>query len=58
MMETLQEIIKHYQSKNIAKPKIVVWAHNSHLGNAKATQMSTYGEFNIWAIGKRKIWGK
>jgi erythromycin esterase-like protein len=27
--------------------KIVIWAHNSHVGNAAATSMSERGEFNI-----------
>jgi erythromycin esterase-like protein len=28
-------------------PKIVVWAHNSHLGDARATDMSDQGEWNV-----------
>lgn len=27
--------------------KAVVWAHNSHIGNAAATEMGAHGEFNI-----------
>src|SRR5205823_12067102 len=27
--------------------KVVVWAHNSHIGNAAATAMGWQGEFNI-----------
>jgi erythromycin esterase-like protein len=27
--------------------RVVVWAHNSHVGNALATQMGRHGEFNI-----------
>jgi len=27
--------------------KAVIWAHNSHIGDARATQMSARGEFNI-----------
>ena len=30
-----------------APAKIVVWAHNSHLGDARATEMSQRGEFNV-----------
>ena len=27
--------------------KMVVWAHNSHLGDARATEMSSHGEHNV-----------
>ena len=27
--------------------KAVVWAHNSHIGDARATDMSAHGEFNL-----------
>src|SRR5947207_1370339 len=30
-----------------ADAKAVVWAHNSHIGNAAATAMGWQGEFNI-----------
>lgn len=55
MMETLQEIIKYYHTREISNPKIVIWAHNSHIGNAAATQMSMYGEFNIGQLVKEKF---
>ncbi len=29
------------------KPKIAVWAHNSHLGDARATEMGERGEVNL-----------
>ena len=43
MFETLQAI------KSFRGPgsKAVVWAHNSHIGNAAATAMGWQGEFNI-----------
>jgi len=43
MFETMQAIRNHHWPDN----KIVVWAHNSHVGNAAATDMSARGEFNI-----------
>lgn len=30
-----------------AQPKIAVWAHNSHLGDARATEMGERGEVNL-----------
>jgi len=34
--------------------KAVVWAHNSHIGDARATQMSARGEFNIGQLVRQK----
>ena len=46
MVETLVELERHLSRKN--KPsKIVVWEHNSHLGDAGATDMSQRGEWNV-----------
>ena len=36
MVETLQALEKHLEAQGGA-PKMVVWAHNSHLGDARAT---------------------
>lgn len=58
MMETLEEIIKFYKKCGVVDPKIVIWAHNSHIGNAAATQMSTQGEFNIGQLVKEKFGSK
>jgi len=47
MFETLQSL-KDHLSQRLGRPaKIIVWAHNSHIGNAAATEMSRRGEFNI-----------
>ena len=46
MMETLVELIAHLQS-HMGSSKVVVWAHNSHLGDARATAMAQRGELNI-----------
>ncbi len=46
MMETLVELIAHLQSHH-GSAKVVVWAHNSHLGDARATAMGRRGELNI-----------
>jgi erythromycin esterase-like protein len=36
------------------QPKLVVWAHNSHLGNAKWTEMSSLGELNLGQLVREK----
>jgi erythromycin esterase-like protein len=37
-------------------PKVVVWAHNSHLGDARATEMADRGELNVGQL-LRERWG-
>src|SRR5688500_2778672 len=34
--------------------KIVVWAHNSHLGDARATQMGEAGELNVGQLVRER----
>lgn len=46
MVETL-ESLRQYLG---AQAKIVVWAHNSHLGDARATSMGQEGEWNVGQI--------
>lgn len=55
MFQTLNALIKHHELKGIKKPKIIVWAHNSHLGNAAATQMGEQGEYNIGQLAKEQF---
>jgi erythromycin esterase-like protein len=43
MFETLLRVL----AARGANAKAVVWAHNSHIGNAAATEMGEAGEFNI-----------
>ena len=42
MFDTLQRLMEHRP-----RAKAIVWAHNSHIGNAAATSMGWEGEFNI-----------
>lgn len=46
MMESLVRLLAHLQSHH-GSAKVVVWAHNSHLGDARATDMSGRGELNL-----------
>lgn len=46
MMETLQALME-LRAPSGKPTRIVVWAHNSHLGDARATEMSTRGELNL-----------
>ena len=43
MFDTLQSILEYRGPKS----KVIIWAHNSHIGDARATEMSAQSEFNI-----------
>lgn len=47
MAETLNILINHLENRSGQPAKIVVWAHNSHVGDARATEMGENGEVNI-----------
>jgi erythromycin esterase-like protein len=46
MVETLNALAEHLQ-RTTGRSRIIVWAHNSHLGDASATQMGESGEWNV-----------
>jgi erythromycin esterase-like protein/predicted phosphoribosyltransferase len=46
MMEMLVEVIAHCNNHH-GLAKVVVWAHNSHLGDARATDRARHGELNL-----------
>lgn len=54
MMETAQAILNHQSihADSRKAPKLIIWAHNSHIGNAAATQMGKAGEINIGQLIK------
>jgi len=54
MMETLTELIDYLQTFQQA-PRVVVWAHNSHLGDARATRMSRRGELNLGQLVRQRF---
>jgi erythromycin esterase-like protein len=51
MFETLKNLLTFHG----ADSKAVVWAHNSHVGNAGATEMSARGEYNIGQLCRREF---
>jgi erythromycin esterase-like protein len=51
MMETLQALLDHAGPRSRA----VVWAHNSHLGDARATEMSARGELNLGQLVRERF---
>jgi len=51
MYETLLAILEHRGPDS----KAVIWAHNSHIGNATATEMATHGELNLGQLVREKF---
>jgi erythromycin esterase-like protein len=49
MVETLEALRGH-----LGGAKVVVWAHNSHLGDARATEMGRRGELNVGQLVREK----
>ena len=56
MMESLVRLAIHLSNQR-PPAKIIVWAHNSHLGDARATQMGERGELNLGQL-VREHFGK
>lgn len=50
MAETLNRLLDHLGPES----KIVVWAHNSHLGDARATEMCHMGEINLGQLVRER----
>jgi len=50
MFDTLQSVLAFRGPQS----KIVVWEHNSHIGDARATEMSARGEYNIGQLVRQK----
>lgn len=53
MVETLGALTGFLEGQDPA-PKIVVWAHNSHLGDARATEMHLRGEVNVGQLVRER----
>jgi len=51
MAETLDALVSHVGPKDA---RIVVWAHNSHLGDARATEMGQQGELNVGQLVRQR----
>lgn len=54
MAETLDELADHLSRKLNRDARIVVWAHNSHIGDASATDMRNRKEINIGQLARHE----
>jgi len=53
MAETLEALCGHL-SRGGSPAKIVVWEHNSHIGDARATEMGWNGELNVGQLVRER----
>jgi erythromycin esterase-like protein len=54
MAETLDALMAHLERKGV-QPKVVVWEHNSHVGDARATTMGQMGEWNVGQLARERF---
>jgi erythromycin esterase-like protein len=55
MADTLDALAAHLdRTLGPGQSKIVVWAHNSHLGDARATEMGRSGELNLGQLCRQR----
>ncbi len=53
MAETLAALVAHLDRRG-GRTRVVVWAHNSHLGDARATELGAAGELNVGQLVRER----
>lgn len=53
MAATLDSLIEHLD-RQFGHAKVVVWEHNSHVGDARATSMGARGELNVGQLARQR----
>jgi erythromycin esterase-like protein len=53
MVETIESLVAHLNGGR--QPKALAWAHNSHLGDARATEMGQRGELNVGQLIRQRF---
>jgi len=56
MARTLNALIEHLDRQS-SNTKVVVWEHNSHVGDARATAMGFRGELNVGQLARQRYGG-
>lgn len=51
MQETLERLLKFHGPQS----KAIIWAHNTHIGDARATDMARHGMYNIGELTRKKF---
>jgi erythromycin esterase-like protein len=53
LAETLDALLSHFSRKG-GPAKAVVWEHNSHVGDARATELGQSGEWNVGQLARER----
>jgi erythromycin esterase-like protein len=54
MVETLDALREHIGKRKGSRAKLIVWAHNSHIGDARATEMGDHGQLNLGQLVRER----
>ena len=54
MADTLDEVAAHLERRLGRPAKVVVWEHNSHVGDARATELGESGELNVGQLVRER----
>jgi erythromycin esterase-like protein/predicted phosphoribosyltransferase len=54
MSETLDALLDHLDHDDQHRSRIVVWAHNSHVGDARATEVSADGQLTLGQLARQR----
>ncbi|RCG27315.1 erythromycin esterase [Sphaerisporangium album] len=54
MADTLDALLEHLSRHRGRPAKIVVWAHNAHVGDARATEAACRGEINLGGLVRER----
>ena len=53
MAVTLDSLANHLDHQ-LGRAKVVVWEHNSHVGDARATEMGAHGQLNVGQLARQR----
>ena len=54
LADTLHALVDHLIRQRGQPAKVVVWAHNSHVGDAQATELGSQGELNLGQLVRER----
>ncbi|MFZ2177357.1 MAG: erythromycin esterase family protein [Rhodococcus sp. (in: high G+C Gram-positive bacteria)] len=57
MVDTLDALIGHLDRRFGYRSRVVVWAHNSHVGDARATEVGGHGELTVGQLVRERYAG-
>ena len=55
MSDALVAVEGHLRATSGREPKIVIWSHNTHTGDARVTEAGDQGEFNIGQLTRQRL---